>query len=105
MPGIAENHNMCLYQLKWSSDLLAINSVTIVIPTKDRADLLKRCVSSLLKTVDTRYVKLIIVDDQSKERETIKYLQKLESEQVLGCKVVNSRFDGPFNFSRLPEKY
>ncbi|MDJ0674189.1 MAG: glycosyltransferase [Calothrix sp. MO_167.B42] len=102
LPKIAKKHGLCLYQLKWDDSLLAHNSVTIVIPTRDRTDLLKKCVSSLEKTVDKRFVKLIIVDDNSQEPATHQYLHKLQADQVLKCQVIHAeRKIDTFNYARL----
>ncbi|TAM45918.1 MAG: glycosyltransferase [Gammaproteobacteria bacterium] len=102
LPPVAERHGMCLYQLKWHADLSATRKVTIVIPTKDRIDLLKRCISSLQKTVDDRFVKLLIVDDRSSEPRTLEYLGELEHEHVLQCRVIHPETnDEKFNYARL----
>jgi glycosyltransferase involved in cell wall biosynthesis/GT2 family glycosyltransferase len=102
LPAIAEKNGWCLYQLKWDDSLLAENPVTIVIPTRDKVQLLERCVESLKRTVDERYVKLIIVDDGSQEEKTHEYFQKLEREKVFQCRIVPSgRTTEPFNYARL----
>lgn len=102
LPPVAERHGMCLYQLKWHADPPATRKVTIVIPTKDRIDLLKRCISSLQKTVDDRFVKLLIVDDRSSEPRTLEYLGELEREHVLQCRVIHPKTnDEKFNYARL----
>ncbi len=41
--------------------------MTIVIPTRDRLHLLQECIEHLEETVDWRYVKLVIVDDHSRD--------------------------------------
>lgn len=102
LPAVAEKNGWCLYQLKWDESLLAENPVTIVIPTRDRVELLEKCVDSLKRTVDKRYVKLIIVDDGSQESKTREYFQKLEKERVFQCRVIPSgRTTEPFNYARL----
>lgn len=103
LPAIAQKHGLCLYQLKWDKSHLAENPVTIIIPTRDRVELLERCISTLEKTVDKRYVKVIVVDDGSVEPKTHAYFQKLQQNQVLECRVVSSgrTENQPFNYSRL----
>jgi len=99
---IGEKYDLCLHQLRWDPKLLAQSGVTIVIPTKDKVSLLKKCVESLERTVNPQFVKLIIVDDNSQEPETHDYLQQLELLNVLQCTIV--RPDPPFtsfNYSRL----
>lgn len=102
LPVIAGKHGLCLYQLRWDSSLMADRRVTIVIPTRDHVELLKRCVSSLQKTVDASLAELIVVDDQSVEPQTQEYLQKLVDDGVLQCRVIRAdRVDGKFNYARL----
>jgi O-antigen biosynthesis protein len=102
LPPIAKQHGLCLHQIKWDSSLLAENNVTIVIPTKDRVDLLKKCIASLEKTVDKRFVKLLIVDDCSTEQSTHQYFEKLQADNVLQCRVIRSqRQIDVFNYARL----
>ena len=102
LPAIAKEYGLCLHQLQWDSSILAENNVTVIIPTRDRVDLLAKCISRLEKTVDGRYVKLIVVDDRSVEPKTHQYLEKLETEKVLNCRVIRAeRPDGQFNYARL----
>ncbi|MEH1903250.1 MAG: glycosyltransferase [Nostoc sp.] len=102
LPPIAKQHGLCLHQIKWDNSLIAENPVTIVIPTKDRVDLLKKCVSSLEKTVDHRFVRLLIIDDCSTEHSTHQYFKKLQQDYVLQCRIIRSeRKIDVFNYARL----
>ncbi len=70
---------------------------TIVIPTRDRVDLLRSCVKSLLRDGGRMDWEAILVDNGSKEPEASAYLREV---------VRDSRFrvlerPGPFNFSAL----
>ena len=102
LPDFAAEDNCCLYQLRWSRELLKENPVTIVIPTKNRDDLLEKCIASLVRTVDPAYVKLIVVDDFSEDESTRHYLKELAAGKPLSCNVIqpSSRSDA-FNFSQL----
>ncbi|PZV09186.1 MAG: hypothetical protein DCF32_02975 [Leptolyngbya sp.] len=102
LPDIGEKYDLCLHQLRWNPELLAQSGVTIVIPTKDKVSLLRKCIESLERTVNPHFVKLIIVDDNSQELETQDYLQQLKQQKVFQCTVV--RPDPPltsFNYSEL----
>ena len=102
LPKWAKKANCCLYQLKWSPDLLKENPVTIVIPTKNRSDLLQKCLASLERTVGAASVNVIIVDDFSEEESTRSYLKQLSSRTRLPCRVIQPRSrSAEFNFSRL----
>jgi GT2 family glycosyltransferase len=67
--------------------------VSIVIPTRDRVDLLSQIVDGIETKTDYRNVEVIVVDNGSREPETLEYLAKTRHRVV--------RDDGPFNFSRL----
>lgn len=69
----------------------------IIIPTRDRVDLLRTCVESVLGR--TRYpdFEVIIVDNQSREPATLDYLEGLASDP----RVTLLRYDHPFNYSAI----
>ena len=70
--------------------------VSIIIPTKERFDLLKACIDSL-SLVSGVEVEIIIVDNGATRPEMLSYLASLSGREditVLNC-------DIPFNFSRL----
>jgi glycosyltransferase involved in cell wall biosynthesis len=71
--------------------------VSIVIPTRDGADLLKRCVESLLEKTLYKPFELIIVDNGSADPVALALLQLYR--QLPDIKVL--RVDAPFNFSAL----
>lgn len=76
--------------------------VHIVIPTRDRLDLLKPCIGSLLRQTEYPNYQVIVIDNGSVEPETLRYLKGL-SKYALKHNVDLSvlRDDGPFNFSAL----
>jgi Glycosyltransferase len=102
-PPFAARLGTLHHQLYWDSGFLAKNPVTIVIPTRDRADLMERCLDALLLTVDWRYVKLIIVDDFSRDEKTVRLLRALPSRREFNCRVIRPPVDPmlPFNYSML----
>ena len=102
-PAFAQKRGSLHHQLYWDSAFLAANPVTIVIPTRDRSDLLERCLEALLLTVDWRYVKLLIVDDFSRDEKTVRLLRLLPARREFNCRVVRPVVDPmkPFNYSLL----
>lgn len=70
--------------------------VSIVIPTRDRVDLLRPCIESLMRRTERIAFEVIVVDNGSREPETLAYLETLRG---LGCTVVTA--DIPFNYARL----
>jgi GT2 family glycosyltransferase/Flp pilus assembly protein TadD len=71
--------------------------VSVIVPTRDRVDLLRLCVDGLRG--GTRYpsVEILIVDNGSKEPECLEYLDQLR--QSGEARVLDGA--GPFNFSTL----
>lgn len=70
--------------------------VAIIVPTRDRLDLLKPCIASIRqRTIHPEY-RVVIVDNGSRDQETLDYLNDLAGE---GATIL--RDDGPFNYSRL----
>jgi glycosyltransferase involved in cell wall biosynthesis len=70
--------------------------VTIIIPTRDRVDVLKTCVDSILEKTTYKNFEILIIDNGSIENETLRYLNALKE---IGINVIRDDFE--FNFSRL----
>jgi GT2 family glycosyltransferase len=70
--------------------------VTIIIPTRNRVDLLRKCLESIDPAVKKNAADIMIVDNESSDPETLAFLAEFPSEkrQVL-------RVPGEFNFSKL----
>ena len=71
--------------------------VSIIIPTKDKASVLRTCVESVLKHTSYPNYRIFVVDNQSREAETLRYYEELKREP----RVTVLSFDEPFNFSKL----
>ena len=67
--------------------------VTIVIPTRDRADLLRRCLQSIAATTKGSHPAILLVDNGSTDPDTVGFLAGTEH-RVL-------RHPGAFNYSRI----
>lgn len=68
--------------------------VTIIIPTKDRVDLLRRCIESIRTRTEYPAYEIIVIDNGSKELETLQYLQNAD------VRVVRIETDR-FNFAAI----
>ena len=98
----ATQGNLELETVVWKAKASGIPSVTIVIPTRDRLDLLRPCIESIFRTVAPERTRLLIVNDQSHDEQTLEYLRWLESGKSLTCRVITPpRIDGAFNYARL----
>jgi GT2 family glycosyltransferase len=71
-------------------------SVTIIIPTRNRHDLLRNCIDSIRPAVKRTRAKILVVDNDSSDPGTLAYLAKIET----GVATV-LRVPGEFNFPRL----
>jgi GT2 family glycosyltransferase len=69
--------------------------VSVIIPTRNRAELLRKCLEGLSRT-DYPNPEIIVVDNDSDEPEALAYFQQLRNE---GIAVI--RIEGDFNYSAL----
>lgn len=72
--------------------------ISIIIPTRDRADLLRTCIMSIIQRSTYRNYEIIVVDNRSTEKETKVLFEEL-TENHRNIRVME--FDEDFNFSRL----
>jgi glycosyltransferase involved in cell wall biosynthesis/SAM-dependent methyltransferase len=71
--------------------------VSLIIPTRDDVEVLRRCVESICRRTSYQRYELIIVDNQSRDPKTLAYLEKLQ--QAGTARVL--RFERPFNYSAI----
>ncbi len=71
--------------------------ISIIIPTKDEIDLLRRCINSIEQKTNYKNYEIIIIDNDSKDRRTKEYLEKVS--EKYNIKVL--KFEKLFNFSAI----
>jgi O-antigen biosynthesis protein len=71
--------------------------VSLIVPTRDRADLLEKCVTGLLQRTDYKNFEIVILDNQSREPATLSLLSKLSKDD----RVRIIQYDKPFNYSAM----
>jgi len=71
--------------------------VTVIVPTRDGADILAACVEGVLFRTDYAPVELLIVDNDSRDPETLELLARLARDSQV--RVI--RFPGAFNYSAI----
>lgn len=71
--------------------------VSILIPTRDRVDLLRLCVTSVLEKTRYPSFEVVIVDNGSVERETLAYFEELKGND----RVRVLAYPQPFNYSAI----
>jgi GT2 family glycosyltransferase len=67
--------------------------VSILIPTRDRLALLRKCIESIELRTSYRNHEIVVIDNRSSERETLDYLAALRHRVV--------RYDAEFNYSAI----
>lgn len=76
--------------------------VSIIIPTRDRLHLLKRCVESVLAKATYANYEIIIIDNDSTAADAREYLDLIESRRnEIGSRLRVMQHPGPFNFSAM----
>lgn len=71
-------------------------TISLIIPTRDRVELLRRCIDSLRRHSAWAQLELIVADNDSQQAATHRYLRQLSRQgvRVLSC-------PGPFNFAAI----
>lgn len=72
-------------------------TLTIIIPTRDKVDLLRKCIESVLLNSRQAHYEIIIVDNDSQEEATLNYLTSLSEKK--GIRVL--KYSGEFNFAAI----
>ena len=71
--------------------------VSLIIPTRNGLKLLRQCIESIVAKTDYTNYEIIIVDNNSDEEDTLKYLDKISREE----RIQVIRDTRPFNYSAL----
>ena len=71
--------------------------ISLVVPTRDRVELLRTCVESILGKSTYPALELVVVDNQSTDASALDYLRELEQRE----RVRVLRYDAPFNYSAI----
>ncbi len=101
------------FQPKWASDArLGLfdcefpddgPSVSIIIPTKNRLDLLRRCVESIQKITTYKNYQIVIADNGSDDPQTLEYLGNVDA-RVLQIPSPDGRFSFAYLNNRAVEQ-
>jgi GT2 family glycosyltransferase/SAM-dependent methyltransferase len=85
--GLLEGRYRVRYEIPGRPEVL------ILIPTRDRLDLLERCVESIERVSTYPNYRLLVVDNGSREQRTLEYLERFGGEVL--------RYPGEFNYARM----
>ena len=84
-----------LYRVKYP--LINLPLVSIIIPTKDKIDILKMCIDSIVEHTEYPNWEIIIIDNNSIEVQTHNYLTKISTDQRISV----YPYYKPFNYAEL----
>jgi GT2 family glycosyltransferase len=90
-PVWAQRARLGVYRTRFRPD--ASTRVSILIPTRDRVELLRDCIASIEQRTDHPSWEILILDNESREPETRSYLERSPHRVV--------SVPGEFNFSRI----
>ena len=82
------------YYVKWAMEREPL--VSVLIPNKDHIGELSTCIDSLLKVNTYSNIEILIVENNSEEKETFDYYESLKDERI---RVVS--YEGGFNYSAI----
>jgi GT2 family glycosyltransferase len=77
------------------------NLVSIIIPTRNQVELLKTCIQSITSKTTYPNYEIIVVDNGSDEKETLEYLDLINSKKGENRAIRVLQFNEPFNYSRI----
>jgi GT2 family glycosyltransferase len=86
-PGLSGARYRVRYRIQ------AAKKISILIPTRDRIDLLSRCIETLEANTDWPAYEIIILDNDSADPAAVRYLSQTKHRVV--------KFEGPFNFAAI----
>jgi O-antigen biosynthesis protein len=92
MQVLANGHLRVRYELPEAPPM-----VSLVIPTRDKVELLRMCIGSILEKSTYPSFEILVVDNQSAEPETLAYFEELRA--LPNVKVLS--YDAPFNYSAI----
>jgi len=90
-PTWAQRARVGVYRVRFTSETM--EKVSILIPTRDRLDLLRACIASIEERTDYDDWEILILDNDSREAETLAYFEQTPHRVI--------RVHGEFNFSRI----
>ena len=90
---VSDGYRFNEYRLDWPDDG---GEVLIVIPTKNRVDLLRTCLQSIERTEGAgANIRIVVIDHQSDDPKTLKYFATIRD------RVTIMPYSGPFNYAAM----
>lgn len=98
-PGARAEHGSLpnTYRVHWPLPD-PVPKVSLIVPTRDRVEILRPCVDAILERTDYPNLELLILDNDSECEETLAYMQEVEQRDA---RVRVLRWSQPFNYSAI----
>ncbi|MGM0695095.1 MAG: glycosyltransferase family 2 protein [Pseudomonadota bacterium] len=94
---VVEGHYPNTYRVRWPLPEPR-PLVSLLIPTRDRVEILKPCVDAILERTDYPHLEVLILDNQSRCTETLDYMRDVSNRDA---RVRVLRWNEPFNYSAI----
>ncbi len=85
-----------IYKIK--HEIIGNPKVSILIPNKDNAKLLKTCIDSILKLTTYKNYEIVVIENNSEKKETLEYYSEISKNE--NVRIVNSEIK-EFNYSKI----
>jgi len=85
-----------IYKVEWFAN--QDKKIAIIIPFRDKVELLKTCIESIIDNTSYKNYELILINNNSKEKKTIDYIQKI-TDTYRHIKSFNYNIE--FNYSKI----
>jgi O-antigen biosynthesis protein len=97
LKGIVTSNRVCktLYMIELQP--IRYPEVTVIIPAKNFPNLMKKCLDSIRRNTKYPNYNILVIDNQSDDKEFLEYIRKQESKDAL--RII--RYDKPFNHSDM----
>lgn len=86
-----------IYRIQY--DIIGTPLISILIPNKDHIEDLSRCINSILEKSTYKNYEIIIIENNSTEKETFDYYEKIQKYENI--KVIKYESNGKFNYSAI----
>ena len=95
-PEFAKSLGLPINQIDWPDNG---PSVAIIVPTYNQCKLLKKCIESIIQLTTYANYEIMVVDNDSDDRDTLNYLEDLVNKGIRVERIGNN--GRPFSFSRI----
>lgn len=93
--SVIRGHRLGIFRVK--REISNHPLVTIIVPTKDNPDILRKCINSILTRTEYPHFEILVIDNGSMRKETLDYFTVI----MRHPKIRVLRYEKPFNFAEI----